>query len=145
MRRRITEISAGTALVALAVLFTPGWSFARPADDWGSVLALVEKIEAEPAVSPRTDEAQRLASAVRSKKGRAAPKNVIQSLADLMADRDDSVRYWVAGALGFLGPQAAAAIPALQTALKEVEGKRGDKTSESAIRLALKRINAPTK
>jgi HEAT repeat protein len=133
------------AVVAVAGLFTPGRSFALPPDEWGPVMALVEKIKAEPAVNPRTDQAEKLAVVVRRKKGHAAPKNVIRALADLMADRDDSVRYWVAGALGFLGPQAAGAIPALQTALTEIEGKRGSKTSESAIRLALKRIGAPSK
>ena len=98
-----------------------------------------------PELNPRTEQAHELAGLVRKKARETAPKSVVRALADLMADRDDSVRYWIAMALGYLGPQASDAVPALEKALREIERHPADKTSESAIRIALKRINGPSK
>jgi hypothetical protein len=109
---------------------------------WDWVFALVEKVKLEPNIDLRTNYAEQLAWVVRSNQTKLAPKSVIRTLADLMADRHDSVRYWVATALGFLGSQAAEAVPALEAALKQIEGTRSSKTSEPGIRLALKRIKA---
>jgi HEAT repeat protein len=137
-----------TAWMTAAVLFgllSGSGSAANPTEEWEAVTTLVDRIKAEAAVTPRTEQAQKLAGLVRSKTGKVAPKRVIRALAGLMEDRDDSVRYWAAMALGYMGPQATDAIPALEKALKEIERHPADKTSESAIRLALRRINPPAK
>jgi hypothetical protein len=138
----VTVWIAVAALVGL--LSESGWA-ANRTDEWDPVMRLVEGIKAESTVTPRTKQAQELADLVRKEARQIAPKRVVRALGGLMEDRDDSVRYWIATALGYLGPQAAAAIPALEKALKEIEQRPADKTSESAIRLALKRINAPSK
>jgi hypothetical protein len=142
--RRTLRVPAAISLAVLGVLATSRL-LASDTDEWEPVLRLVEKIKEEPAVNSRTEQAEKLAHVVREKEGKKAPKGVIRAIADLMTDRHDSVRYWAATALGYLGPQAADAIPALQKALKEIEGRRASKTSESAIRLALERINRPQK
>src|SRR5262245_37493320 len=144
-------IVVAIAAVAVAGLLSASRSFATTRssatdpDEWQPVLTLVEQIKAEPDVGPRTHHAEEVSDFVRAKNGKSAPKSGIRALAGLMTDRHDSVRYWIAMALGFFGPQAIEAVPALQTALKEIEGRPGSKTSESAIRLALRRINARAK
>jgi len=137
--------TAAIAGAALAVcLSASGWA-ADQTDRWDAVLNLAQRIKAEPAVTLRTDQAEELAGLVRKNAAKTAPKSVVRILAGLMEDRDDSVRYWIATALGYLGPQAVDAVPALEKALKEIEGRPADKTSEAAIRLALKRINTSSK
>jgi hypothetical protein len=49
---------------------------------------------------------------------------------------DDSVRYWVATALGNLGPTAKAAVPKLQEMLPKADCINGAITSASGIRYA---------
>jgi HEAT repeat protein len=138
-------VAVWTAVAAIVGLVSESSSAGGQTSEWDAVLTLVERIKAEPAVTPRTEKAQELAHVVKEREAKTAPKEVIQALAGLMADRDDSVRYWVAMALGYMGPQADDAIPALEKALREIEGSPASKTSESAIRLALKRIKTPSK
>ena len=139
------SVNAWAAAAVLAgFLWGSAWANSR-SDEWDAVLSLVERIKAEPAITRRTGQAEALSDVVWKKAGKPAPRRAIRALAGMMEDRDDSVRYWMAMALGYLGPQAADAIPALEKALEEIEGRRGSKTSESAIRLALKRIGVPSK
>jgi len=46
---------------------------------------------------------------------------IIDGIARLLTDNDDWVRFYVAAALGFLGPSARRAIPALERALERSE------------------------
>lgn len=72
----------------------------------------------------------------------------VDALTRLLTDEDDSIRIWIAGALGLLGEKAKSAVPQLQRALLERPCANTPATSASAIRLALSRIgvqpvNAP--
>jgi hypothetical protein len=134
-------------LIAGAVGAKPKVDPAGGTDEWQPVLRLVEKLKGEPTVTPRparTDEAEQLADLVKARRDATVPQGVIRALADLMTDRDDSVRYWVAMALGFLGPQAVEAVPALQDALNRIGEHPAETTSLSGILFALERINATT-
>jgi hypothetical protein len=67
--------------------------------------------------------------------------NTLRNLISLLDTSDNSVRIWVAGALGHLGPRAKMAVPALMRFMREedcpelVAGVPTD-----AARVALKRI-----
>jgi len=64
----------------------------------------------------------------------------IDLLANLLSDDEDSVRLWIAGALGQLGDKAKNAVPQLQKALQERPCENTPATSAGALRLALSRI-----
>ncbi len=121
---------------------TPRSSRAEHSTEATHVVSVVEKIRAEPSGMGRTSDAERLCDAVKRTEGRDVSDADIDALASLMSDRDDSVRYWIACSLGFVGPRAKRAVPQLEEALKEVACVHADKTSESAIRIALTRIGS---
>ena len=50
---------------------------------------------------------------------------VVDDMAELLNDNADLVRFYAAASLGFLGPTARRAIPALEKALERREGERG--------------------
>jgi HEAT repeat protein len=108
----------------------------------GSLVTIeTNAIENEPSVNARTEDARKLADQVH-RNGLAVSDADIKLLADMLSDRDDSIRYWIAMALGYIGPRAQPAVPALEKALQEVQCVPGSKTSASAIRLALIKIGA---
>ena len=127
----------------LWVLLSPVVMAGTP-QPWRAVTRQVDKIKREPSGRSRTNEAEALADLLKEKAAETIPDSVLADITSLMSDRDDSVRYWTAMGLGFLGPQAAPSIPALERALKQIEHSRAAKTSASAIRLALTRIRGTT-
>ena len=100
----------------------------------------LQKIKQETSVGKRTQCAEQLAGSIKSKGQQSVSDADIDSLASMMSDRDDSVRYWIATALGYVGPRAHHAIPQLEQALRERACDNSSKTSASAIRLAMSRI-----
>jgi hypothetical protein len=110
--------------------------------DSGSLVATqTSAIKNEPSVSARTEDAQQLADQVRLNELAVSDAD-IKLLADMLSDRDDSVRYWIAMTLGYIGPRARPAVSALGKALEEIQCAHGSKTSADAIRLALTKIGA---
>jgi hypothetical protein len=90
----------------------------------------------------RTEYAKKLSELVRSRADEDIRESDIDVLAGLMQDKDDSVRYWIAVSLGFIGKRAQRSVPALERALRDRACDHSSKTSASAIRLALTRIGA---
>lgn len=66
----------------------------------------------------------------------------ISILTGLLRDDDDIIRGEAAGALGFVGPRAIAAAPALMQALRERPCTTQPGQSADAMRIALVRIGA---
>ncbi len=100
----------------------------------------IVKIRAEKSITLRTQYAEELSDSI----GKGEQTNItdadIDMLADMMADKDDSVRYWIAASLGLIGPRAKRALPQLEKAYREIACVIASKTSASAIRLAIPRI-----
>lgn len=109
----------------------------------GSLMAIeINAIKKEPSGNVRTEDARRLAEQVRRNELAVSDAD-IAVLAGMLSDRDDSVRYWIATTLGYLGPRAQQAAPALERALKDAQCAHEDKTSAPALRSALAKIGAP--
>ena len=106
-------------------------------DGWRTITMLAESLKAPSSLSTkeREDKAYQLAALVRRKAGKAAPQKLITDLAALMSDTDQMVRLWTAGALGNLGPQAAAAIPSLEKAFNEAQAADQPNRFRSGIHL----------
>ncbi len=101
------------------------------------------RIEEEP--NKRAERAELLTKMVRDHREVSFGSSVVVDLAEVLRDESDRVRYWVALALSQMGPQARDALPALERALQERPGKRGVKTSATAIRIAIEKIAGPSK
>ena len=95
------------------------------------------KVRSDKTVDARTDAAEHLASLTRKISSKEVTETLVTDLTSLLDSPDDSVRYWVAWALGNLGPAAKAAVPKLEEMLPEADCLNGVITSASGIRYAL--------
>jgi HEAT repeat protein len=109
-----------------------------------TVLAQMEhtiaRVQASKTVNERTDAAERLASLAKKINRKQMTETTIADVISLLDSPDDSVRFWVATALGNLGPCAKAAIPKLEELLPKADCLDGAITSASGIRYALKQM-----
>lgn len=101
---------------------------------------VVAAMEHETSQTRRIQDAEGLATWAISSTPRQVSDADIDALARLMRDSDDSIRLWIADALGQLGPSASRAMPALVQALKERPCANAPATSAGAIRVAIQRM-----
>jgi len=95
------------------------------------------KIQSDKTADARTEAAEHLASLTQSISSKEVTEALVTDITSLLDSPDDSVRYWVATALGNLGPVAKAAVPKLEKMLPEADCINGAITSASGIRYAL--------
>lgn len=95
------------------------------------------KVRSDKTVDARTEAAEHLASLTQKISGKDVTGVLVTDIASLLDSPDDSVRYWVATALGNLGPAAKAAAPKLEEMLPKADCINGAITSASGIRYAL--------
>jgi hypothetical protein len=88
----------------------------------------------------RTSAAEHLSQLTKKIDPNEVDDKTLADLVSLLDTSDDSVRGWVAGALGYLGPRAKAAVPKLLNILPQVDCLNVSLSSAPAIRLALNRI-----
>lgn len=119
-------------------------SCAQVASNHGTVAEQIQSAMANARTSKtateRTEAAERLAELTKSMDRKAVSEQTISDLISLLDSPDDSVRFWVAAALGNLGQLAKAAIPKLQELLPNADCLDGTITSASGIRYALKQM-----
>lgn len=95
------------------------------------------KVQSDKTVDARTEAAQHLASLAQEISSKKVTEALVTDITSLLDSPDDSVRYWVATALGNLGPVAKAAVPKLEEMLPRADCINGTITSASGIRYAL--------
>ena len=95
------------------------------------------KARTDKTVDARTEAAEHLASLTRKISSKEVTEALVTDITSLLDSPDDSVRYWVATALGNLGPAAKAAVPKLEEMLPKADCINGAITSASGIRYAL--------
>jgi HEAT repeat protein len=100
----------------------------------------VAKVRSGKTVNARTEAAEHLASLTKKIAGNEPTDSLVTDLTSLLDSPDDSVRYWVATALGNLGPAARAASAKLEGMLPKADCISGAITSASAIRYALSKM-----
>jgi hypothetical protein len=114
----------------------------RPATPQNLSAAIAElrsgKHEMEPDAS-KDDAGLHLAHVIRRVKPDQVDDKSIADIESLLESSDDYIRFWSATSLGELGPRAKMAVPRLLKLLPVVDCLNGPITSETAIRLALKR------
>jgi hypothetical protein len=90
----------------------------------------------------RTNAAEHLSELTKKIDPKKVDDKTLGDLISLLGISDDSVRGWVAGALGYLGPRAKAAAPGLLKLIRETDCPKvatGVRSADAA-RVALKRI-----
>ncbi len=108
------------------------------------ILRAIGQVEKGGTSQRRGDDAMALADVVRDHASVASDPEIIRRLVVLLGDVNDAVRGGAAAALGFIGPKAASAIPALEKAYEERKDQSGPLGSSEAIKLALERIRKPS-
>lgn len=104
----------------------------------------ITKIQAMkgPPSMARTNEAEHLSELTEKVNSAEVNDRTLGNLISLLDNApDDSVRLWVAAAIGNLGPRAKSAVPALLRDVRETDCiPLAEMTSAGAARVALKRI-----
>jgi hypothetical protein len=95
------------------------------------------KVRSDKTAEARMEAAERLASLTQKISREEVTEALVTDITSLLDSPDDSVRYWVATALGNLGPAARAAVPKLQEMLPKADCINGAITSANGIRYAL--------
>jgi len=100
----------------------------------------IAKVRIEESLTARTDAAEHLAELTRGVNPKSVYDKTVADMVSLLDAPDDSVRAWVAAALGNLGRRAKVAVPKLLALLPEADCLQGDLTSAASIRPALRRM-----
>ena len=108
------------------------------------ILRAIEQVEKDGTPEQKGEDAMALADVVRAHGSVASDPEIIRRLVVLLGDVNDAVRGGAAAALGFIGPKAVSAIPALEKAFEERKNRNGALRSADAIELALERIRKPS-
>jgi len=95
------------------------------------------KVRSDKSVGARTEAAEHLAGLSQKVTSKEVTDALVTDITSLLDSPDDSVRYWVATALGNLGPAAKGAVPKLEEMLPKADCISGTITSASGIRYAL--------
>ena len=95
------------------------------------------KVRSDKTVDARTVAAESLAGLTKKMSSKEVTEALVTDISFLLDSPDDSVRYWVATALGNLGPAAKATAPKLEEMLPKADCINGAITSASGIRYAL--------
>ncbi len=104
----------------------------------------ITKFRSETNITGRTEAALQIATLVKGADLSAVTPATLSNLISLLDTDEDSVRLWVAGALGNFGTRAKPAVPRLLAILPEVDCAtlRG-LNSAGVIRVALEKIGSP--
>jgi HEAT repeat protein len=95
------------------------------------------KVRSDKTVDARTEAAEHLAGLAQKISSQEVTEALVTDITSLLDSPDDSVRYWVATALGNLGPAAKAAVHKLEEMLPKADCINGAIISANGIRYAL--------
>jgi HEAT repeat protein len=126
--------------VALCFVLSAGAGTARASGGpalMEQIKGTMAKVQSDKTVDARTAAAEHLASLTKKISSKEVTETLVTDLTSLLDSPNDSVRYWVAIALGNLGPAAKAAVPKLEEMLPKADCLDGALTSAGGIRYAL--------
>lgn len=147
-RLRVMELCFG----ATVLLCSPGFGANLTPGQAIEINNIIDRMNLEKSPDLRAEDARGLEVAIKKlcDEGRLDVIDIATTgrITNLLNDRSDAVRMWIAGALGLIGPKASGAAPALRRALSEVELSEKSNPnpllpevdSREAIRTALDRI-----
>lgn len=129
------------AIVCILMLLTQsGVGIAKGDATLKHVEAAISAVDSARSVDLQRAAAERLARLTRKPEAKSLSQRTIHAMTALLDYRDDTVQYWVATAIGNIGPAARDAIPKLEKMLPKAECVNGTITSASGIRYALRQL-----
>src|SRR4051812_2061107 len=122
------RVMVQVASVLIALSFTGSPARSAPSRDGGIVeriLKAIDAVEKEKDPLKSIDRGEAMTELVRSHAVAASDPEIVRRLTNLLELPSDGTRGWAAASLGFIGPKAAAAIPALEKAYQERKNMNG--------------------
>ena len=104
---------------------------------------LIAEVKSGSSMSECTNSAQHLAQAVKATPPAEIDDKTIDDLTSLLDMPYSPVRFWIATALGNIGPRAKRAVPRFLQLWPEAPCLNGPFTEASAIRFALEKMGIP--
>jgi hypothetical protein len=139
MNLRITKLFSSTLCLILPAVVGMPQKSQKPART-EQIKLTIDKVRSGETREGRTDAAEHLASLVQNLSNKQIAEIPVAEITSLLNSSDDSVRYWVATALGNIGPAAKSAVPELEKLLPQADCVNGVITSADGIRYALTRM-----
>lgn len=141
LRLKLLCVTVCVVLMATATGAAQPGSNAKLLRQIQEAMAEIQGMKGPPSMA-RTNEAERLSDLTEKINPTTVDgRTLVKLIALLDNTQDDSVRGWVAVAIGNLGPRAKSAVPALLRDVRETDCiPLAELTSAGAARVALKRI-----
>jgi len=118
-QKRIMQI---LSLVIAFIFFVNAHpTFARASASQRQVVRAIQVFRSAKGVIARDNAARQLRNVVLAADPRTIDDETIHAIASLLQAREESIRYWIAEALGHFGARAKFAVPKLRTILDERE------------------------
>jgi HEAT repeat protein len=131
-------------LVTIFILFVSVHStFARSSAPQRQVVQAIRVFRSAKGAIARDNAARQLRDVVFAADPKTIDDETIHAMASLLQSREESVRYWIAEALGHFGVRAKFAVPQLRAILDERECMIAETSSVGMIRDTLERIGEP--
>lgn len=131
--RRLLGAVLYAMLVVQATLASPGSGRSL----MGQIRSAVSEVRTAKSSISRTEAAERLAQLTQKVNPAEIDDKTMADMVSLLDSSQDSIRAWVAAALGNLGPRAKASAPKLLKILSEVDCRQVSVSSAPFIRVAL--------
>jgi hypothetical protein len=132
---------AGSMLIGLTLVSGTCAAHAKTAQS--DVLHAIREVRKTTGPNEKMDAAEHLRDVVLAADANDIDDQAIHALASLLDIHLDSVRYWVAEALGHFGPRAKFAAPKLRRILSAEECVIAETSSEDMVRQTLERVGSP--
>ena len=142
MSERCCKLQHLGSFIALMLLLLGTGNAAADPSLSAKLQETIAKVRAEKSLIARTEAAEHLADLTHGSNPASVDDKTVADMVSLLDAPDDSVRAWVAAALGNLGSRAKVAVPKLLALLPEADCLQGDVTSAASIRPALRRMGA---
>jgi HEAT repeat protein len=139
MNLRLTNLFSLALCLALPAAIGITQKNQKP-DRLEQIKLTINKVKAGHTREARTEAARHLASLVQNLSEKQITDTLVTDVSSLLDSPDDSVRYWVATALGNIGPAAKSSVPELEKLLPGADCFNGVITSADGIRYALTRM-----
>ncbi len=131
----------GATFLILLVVFSSRTAPANECVSNTDILQRIAAVEKDTDVNTRTLLAQQLFFVVKRQDSQIHRCEIV-ALTRMLGNKDDGVRMWAANSLGYIGPRAFTAIPALKSAYRLSECSVLEVNSSMAIEYALKNMNS---
>jgi len=130
-------------IIVFIFLMNAHAAIAGVSDSQKQVVQAIQLVRSAKGAIARDNAARQLRNVVLATDPTTIDDETIHAIASLLQAREESIRYWIAEALGHFGARAKFAVPKLRAILDERECMIAETSSVGMIRDTLERIGEP--